>query len=113
MIDSRNIQSVHVNSLSELISEHLTNNTYNCEYYDIEDFQKKIKNSSYCFATLSLNIRSFCGKLNEFKNLIDDLSCENFKFDVICLQELWGIPKTLNTSISDYHPLIHRLRKFN
>lgn len=113
MIDSRNIQSVHVNSLSELISEHLTDKIYTCKYYDIEDFQKKIKNSSYSFATLSLNIRSFCGKLNEFKNLIDDLSCENFKFDVICLQELWGIPKDLNTNISDYHPLIHRLRKFN
>ena len=35
-----------------------------CKYYEIEQLAEKVKHYENCFLTMSLNVRSLCGKLN-------------------------------------------------
>ena len=115
-IDDNNVgQGVRSNPIKDLIHDHVADSGqgYLCKYYEVEDFLKKVENYSDFFSSLSLNIRSFSGKLNEFKDFIDEISFKDFSFSVIGLQELWNIPEYLNTDISGYHPLTCKLRKSN
>ena len=76
--DNINIQGEQDNNLFNFQSQgHL------CKYYEIEDFQNKIKASEQCFSTLSLNVRSLKGKWSEFNELISELNFDTFKFSVI------------------------------
>ena len=81
-----------------------------CKYLEIEEFNSKVKMVSNSFTTLSLNIRSLTGKLTEFKDFISELHQDNFKINVVGLQELWNIPPNLNTNINGFHPLVCKLR---
>jgi len=114
-IDHSTGQGVQSNSLSDFINDHVSDaeQGYLCKYYEIEQFVEKVKNSVNCFSTISLNVRSLCGKLNEFKEFIDEISSNDFSFNVIGLQELWNIPEHLNTDISGYSSLVCKLRNCN
>ena len=74
-------------------------------------FKKKLRNYSNYFSSLSLNIRSLTGKLNEFHELINELNHNKFMFSIIWIQETWNIPVNLNTDIPGYQPLIYKTRK--
>lgn len=81
-----------------------------CQYYEIDEFQEKVKNITKSFSTLSLNVRSLTGKLSEFKELITNLNHNNFKFTVIGIQEVWHIPEHLNTNLPGYKSPVFKLR---
>ena len=103
--DNINIQGEQDNNLFNFQSQgHL------CKYYEIEDFQNKIKDSNKSFSTLSLNVRSLKGKWAEFNELISELNFDQFKFSVIGIQEVWSLPPAFNTEIKGYKPLIYKLR---
>ena len=57
---------------------------------------------------LSLNIQSISSKFNEFHDFIQ--SFESFKFDVICLQELWKMYDPNMFSLNGYHSLFFKSR---
>ena len=39
-----------------------------------------------------------------------DLNQGEFKFDIICLEEVWTIPKYFKMNIPGYKPVVHKLR---
>ena len=82
-----------------------------CKYYDIEQFQDLVKNCYSEFSSMSLNIRSLANKFDELKDFINDINNDTFKFDIICIQEIWSIPFHFNLNINGYKPLISRLRQ--
>lgn len=81
-----------------------------CKYYEVEEFQVKVKDITNSFSTLSLNVRSLTGKLSEFKELISELNHESFNFSIIAIQEVWNIPDHLNTELPGYKPPVFKLR---
>ena len=60
---------------------------------------------------LSLNIQSITAKFDEFNDFLQ--SFEKFKFDVICLQELWRMHNPDIFHIDGYHELIFKSRSLN
>ena len=85
--DNINIQGEQDNNLLNFQSQ-----GHSCKYYEIEDFQNKIKDSEQCFSTLSLNVCSLKGKWSEFNELISELNFDKFKLSVIGIQEVWSLP---------------------
>ena len=81
-----------------------------CKYYEIDEFCKEFHTKCDSFSILSLNIRSLTGKLNDFKDFLNEINRDGFSFSVIGLQELWNIPPCLNTNIENFHPLVHKIR---
>ena len=57
---------------------------------------------------LSLNIQSISAKFNEFQEFTNSLA--NFKFDVICLQELWRMQDPSLFSLDGYHNMFYKSR---
>jgi hypothetical protein len=105
--NSHNLKSIFINNNDPI----LVDQTHECKYYNIEEFQNKVHNLNDKFSTLSLNIRSFPGKKSEFDELIADLNFNRFKFSLIAIQEVWNIPEYMNSDIPGYHPLIYKLRQ--
>ena len=60
-----------------------------CKYFEIDEFCESIKNLRERFSVLSLNIRSFPNKIDQFQDMLHEISNENFYFSTICLQKLW------------------------
>ena len=60
---------------------------------------------------LSLNIQSITAKFDEFNDLIQSL--DGFKFDVICLQELWKMHNPDLFNLNGYHKLLFKSRSAN
>ena len=80
-----------------------------CRYYEALDFSNVFK-ENYDFAAISLNIRSLPGKWDNFLDFLLDLNQGEFKFDIICMQEVWSLPKYFKTNIPGYKPIVHKLR---
>jgi len=57
---------------------------------------------------LSLNIQSISAKFNEFQEFL-----ANFKFDVLCLQELWRMHDPAIFSLDGYHNMYFKSRHNN
>lgn len=74
-----------------------------CEYYEVDEFQNKIKGKKDIFSLISLNIRSISNKMDQLQDLINEISSETFSFSVLCLQELWSIPNIENVQIDGYN----------
>jgi len=81
----------------------------NCRYFEAFEFSNVFK-ENYDFAAISLNIRSLPGKWDKFLDLLLDLNQGESKFDIICMQEVWSIPKYFKTNIPGYKPIVHKLR---
>ena len=81
-----------------------------CKYFEIDEFYESIKNLRERFSVLSLNIRSFPNKIDQFQDMLHEISNENFYFSTICLQELWSIPDNVKVSLDGYHDLESVLR---
>ena len=60
---------------------------------------------------MSFNIQSISAKFNEFTDFLDSLG--KFKFDIICLQELWKMCDPNLFNIDGYHSLIFKSRSNN
>ena len=60
---------------------------------------------------LSFNIQSISSKFNEFQESINSL--DPFKFDIICLQELWRIIDPSIFVLDGYHSLVFKSREQN
>ena len=58
-------------------------------YYDIDKFTILANSNTNSFSILSSNIQSINAKFNELEMFVEDLRSINFKFSVICLQEMW------------------------
>ena len=58
-------------------------------YYDSDKFTELTQTIKSCFSVLSTNIQSINSKFNELEAVIEKLSSNSFKFNVICLQETW------------------------
>ena len=58
-------------------------------YYDTDKFTELTQTKKSSFSVLSTNIQSINSKFNELEAFIEELSSNNFKFNVICLQETW------------------------
>lgn len=54
---------------------------------------------------MSWNVRSLIGKMNEFRLIVKES-----KPDVICLQEIWAIPKNVDLSLQGYNPPLQQQR---
>ena len=85
-------------------------NAISCEYYDVVQFADKFKHSPN-LSMLSLNIQSITAKFDEFNDLLQSL--ENFKFDVICLQEIWKMHNPDLFHLNGYHKLLFKSRTAN
>ena len=68
--------------------------TRRSSYYDLDNFDKLTRKTNKCFSIISTNIQSLNSKFSELEAFVDDLSKNNFKFSVICLQETW-LPTTM------------------
>jgi hypothetical protein len=62
------------------------------------------------FSMMTLNIQSLPAKFSEFSEFISLLNHNNCAPDVICLQELWQFPASINFNLNDYHPMVYQLR---
>lgn len=82
----------------------------NCTYYSIDEFNELIKDKKEIFSILSQNIRSMRKNFSEFKDLLSDISGQNFNFSVYMLQEIWGVGN-LKFSLEGYHDLIFKERE--
>jgi Reverse transcriptase (RNA-dependent DNA polymerase)/Endonuclease/Exonuclease/phosphatase family len=89
--------------------DNLTNNSVYC---DELSYYANYKNCND-FSMMTLNIQSLPSKFNEFNEFVSMLNLNHCSPDVICLQELWQFPDTVDFSINDYHPLIYKLRHNN
>ena len=66
---------------------------HTCVYYEPETFfHKTAKLDKVAFSIFSLNIRSLPGKWNEFQNFLSTNIANNFRFDILALQEIWSVP---------------------
>lgn len=68
-------------------------------YYDFDKFSKLTQINTTRFSILSTNIQSINSKFNELEAFVEELSSNNFKFNVICLQETW---KSENDDLSQF-----------
>lgn len=82
----------------------------NCNYSEIDTFINQNEDFKNKFSVYSNNIRSLPNKWNEFSEHINDFTSRDFKFSVLCIQELWNIPPVLNPVLSGYRPLIYKTR---
>ena len=103
------------NWLNANTSENISDSPYencniSCEYYDNDQFIKKISTAK-SLSMLSLNIQSISAKFNEFQEFTNSLA--NFKFDVICLQELWRMQDPSLFSLDGYHNMFYKSRSGN
>jgi len=80
-----------------------------CRYYETLEFSNVFK-ENYDFAAISLKIRSLPGKWDNFLDFLLDLNQGEFKFDIICMQEVWTIPKYFKTNIPEYKLVVHKVR---
>ena len=58
-------------------------------YYDADQFAELTDRCRHNFRILTLNLESINAKFDELTIYIEELSKINFKFSVICLQEIW------------------------
>ena len=81
-----------------------------CKYTNVDTFLEE--NSFYKdkFSVYSNNIRSLPNKWNDFLEHINDFMSGNFKFSIVCLQEVWNIPQTFNPVLPGYKPLMYKTR---
>ena len=85
-------------------------NTISCEYYDNAQFTSKFKNINN-LSILSFNIQSLSAKFTEFDEFVHSFG--KFKFDVICLQELWRLQNPDLFNLNGYHKLSFKSRNPN
>ena len=81
-----------------------------CEYYDNVQFVSKFQNAQN-ISLLSINIQSITAKFDEFTDFLQ--SFNNFKFDVICLQELWKMHNPESFNLNGFHKLNFKSRAPN
>jgi len=60
-----------------------------CKYHDETSFTNSFNNSPTNFLAISMNIRSLPNKFTDLTNLLDRYRLNNFRPDLICLQEAW------------------------
>jgi len=77
-------------TLKECVEDSLKDSK--CRYYESLEFSNVFK-ENYDFAAISLNLRSLPGKWDNFLDFLLDLNQGEFKFIIICMQEVWSIPK--------------------
>ena len=98
---------LNANSTDQIPDSPYDNCNISCEYYDSDQFIKKIsKNKS--LSMLSINIQSISAKFNEFQEFTSSLT--NFKFDIICLQELWRMYDPTIFNLNGYHNMFFKSR---
>jgi Reverse transcriptase (RNA-dependent DNA polymerase)/Endonuclease/Exonuclease/phosphatase family len=85
-------------------------NTFNCLYKDEYDFHATY-NSCKNLSMMSLNIQSLNAKYADFLLMINLLNSNNCSPDIICLQEVWQIPDSVDFSLPGYHPLVFTQRR--
>jgi hypothetical protein len=81
-----------------------------CKYYSPHSFLDNF-NSSIKGSVLNLNINSLSAHFSDLLDFITFLSDSNFKFSVICLQEIGNIPDNALFNMPGYHPLIFKQRE--
>ena len=79
-----------------------------CRYYETLEFTNVFK-ENYDFDAISLKIRSLPGKWDNFLDFLLDLNQGELKFDIICMQKVWSIPKYFKTNIPGYKPIVYKL----
>ena len=82
----------------------------NCNYVDFDTFILENIDYKNKFSVYSNNIRSLPNKWNDFLQNIEDFSLKDFKFSVICLQEIWNIPPTFTPVLPGYKPIVYNIR---
>ena len=78
----------------------------NCNYYDLDEFNKAKFNSSKSLSILHYNIHSINKHIDQFRTLIKLLHSDNFEFDIIAISESKINNKSAPPSdikISNYH----------
>ena len=64
-------------------------NAHSCKYYEISEFNTKLRNNTNSFSIYSHNVRSLNGHWDNLTDIFNSL--QPFKFSVIALQEIWSI----------------------
>ena len=82
----------------------------NCKYSDMNNFIEENHFYKDKFSVYSNNIRSLPNKWNDFREHMNDFISENFKFSIVCLQEIWNIPPFFNPVLTGYKPLMYKTR---
>ncbi len=104
--------------LRDMSSTICENGLNDCLYYLPNDFRINVATpmnlaESISLSTFHLNCRSINKNLDEIKNLMCDLSTDNFSFDIIGLSEIFQIHKFTNYDLSGYHPIQYKTRSGN
>ena len=98
-------KSMNSFSFNEDESNDDSNESYvDCQYYDIDEFNKKKTKSNDHFSILNLNIHSIELHIDELRAM---LSMINFTFDIICISEskiIDGILPKTDIQIEGYEP---------
>ena len=81
-----------------------------CDYVEIDNFSERVSNINKQISFFSFNIRSLPGKWTEFKNTLNSLHTDKFKFTVISLTEIWNVPPAFNFNLPGYSPLHFSIR---
>ena len=64
-------------------------NAHSCKYYEISEFNTKLRNNTNSFSIYSHNVRSMNGQWDNLTDIFNSL--QPFKFSVIALQEIWSV----------------------
>jgi exonuclease III len=84
----------------------------NSIYLDEYTYHSNFKNCND-LSMLTFNIQSLPAKFSEFSEFIALMTNNNCAPDIICLQELWQFPNSVNFKLKGYHPLLYTLRRNN
>lgn len=69
--------------------------------------------SQSCIASFTINCRSLNANYDELKDLVGQMTTENFSFDIIGLTEVFTINSMLKYELDGYHDLQYKTRNSN
>ena len=88
-------------------------NTSNCSYYEPPSFQRHIHTDVMRdqVSLFHLNCRGLSANWDSFYELICNLSCPTFSFDVIGISEIYRCKNDARLRLTGYHNIISRCRE--
>ena len=90
----------------------LEKNDINCKYYDEQSLINSLSTCKLPLA-ISINIQRLSSKFDKLQELISTFESNKVYFDVLAIQETWGIKDLKSLSLQSYHDLVFKSRSLS